>query len=325
MTSRIELGRLERVPLRDAWPGEATDFTPWVASPEGLKLIGKALNLELQTLSSSSEVHVGSFRADVVCVDTSDPDNSLVLIENQLGPADHAHIGQVLAYAAGLEAVTIIWIASEFRDEHSVAIEWLNRITHERYRFFGLEIELVKIGDSDPAATFSVVAKPNNWSRGVRRRTDPDLAYSDLDRYHEDFWTALCSHVIERNIDVRVGNPRPQRWMGVPFGPQGAWLNAVRLVQPPSLRVEAHFRAPFPSEYFVALHHEKAAIEKELEFAVEWDPRPTTSRIFVTTSRDPQDVDDWPAQIEWFVDKLQRFDRAFRNRVNTIDPADWSP
>ncbi len=312
------LERLETLDPRTHWRDEAADFTPWVSSPEGLQLIGETLNLELETLSSSSEVQVGSFRADVVCVDTSESDNSLVLIENQLAPTDHNRVGQVLTYAAGLDAVTIIWIASEFREEHTAVIEWLNRITNERYRFFGVEIGLVKIGDSDPAPTFTVVAKPNDWSRGIRRQADSNLANSGL---HRQFWTKLSSYVKENDIDIRLGNPPRWNWMGDRVGTQGPWLNAVRLQKPISLRVELHFKVErFRTAYLAALEQQRAEIESELGFQLIWDD----ARISVTTPKDPRDQDDWPAQIEWFAEMLQKFDRTFRHRIESVDPSDWS-
>jgi hypothetical protein len=97
-----------------------------------------------------------------------------VLIENQLGRTDHTHLGQLLTYAAGLEAVTIVWIAQPITDEHRAALTWLNEITDERFRFFGLEIEAWRIGDSPPAPKFNVVVKPNDWTRGGSGRSLAD-------------------------------------------------------------------------------------------------------------------------------------------------------
>lgn len=42
------LGRLERVDLRDVWAKEDRDFTPWLARPENLEVLADTLGLELE-------------------------------------------------------------------------------------------------------------------------------------------------------------------------------------------------------------------------------------------------------------------------------------
>lgn len=153
------LGKLEKVELREAWVTEAGDFTPWLAQPENIQLLGETIGLEDLELAGQEQA-VGPFRADIVCHATTD--NSLVLIENQLERTDHNHLGQLMTYAAGLQAVTIIWVAAHFTDEHRAALDWLNDITDDTFNFFGLEVELWKIGDSSPAPKFNVVSQPND-------------------------------------------------------------------------------------------------------------------------------------------------------------------
>src|SRR5688500_16692480 len=138
------LGRLQSVDLRSVWASECTHFTPWLAQAENLELIGEAIGVELEL--EAQEKRVGPFRADILCKDTIT--NSWVLIENQIEPTDHCHLGQLLTYAAGLQAATIVWVAGKVREEHRAALDWLNEITGERFNFFGLEIELWRIGDS---------------------------------------------------------------------------------------------------------------------------------------------------------------------------------
>jgi len=38
--STQNLGRLQKVDLREAWSSESSDFTPWLAKEENLKLLG---------------------------------------------------------------------------------------------------------------------------------------------------------------------------------------------------------------------------------------------------------------------------------------------
>ena len=174
------LGRLGRVDLREEWKTEAQDFTPWLAQAENLAVLSETLNLDLET--AGQEASVGPFRADILCRDTLD--DSWVLIENQLERTDHTHLGQLLTYAAGLQTVTIIWVAATFTDEHRAALDWLNEITDERFRFFGLEVELWRIGNSPAAPKFNIVSKPNEWvrsaSKATRRPRFTDLAERNL-------------------------------------------------------------------------------------------------------------------------------------------------
>ena len=111
------------------------------AQAENLSLLGEAIAIELEL--EAQEKDVGPFRADILCKDTSSDD--WVLIENQIERTDHTHLGQLLTYAAGLQAVTIVWVAERFTDEHRATLDWLNKRTDEQINFFGLEIELWRI------------------------------------------------------------------------------------------------------------------------------------------------------------------------------------
>ena len=149
------LGRLQKVELREAWTTESGDFTPWLAKEENLSLLGETIGIELEL--ESQEKDVGPFRADILCKDTAT--DNWVLIENQLERTDHTHLGQLLTYAAGLNAVTIVWIAERFTAEHRAALDWLNEKTDEKINFFGLEIELWQIGDSPIAPKFNIISQ----------------------------------------------------------------------------------------------------------------------------------------------------------------------
>ncbi|GAI13697.1 unnamed protein product, partial [marine sediment metagenome] len=121
---------------------------------DNIEILSETIGIELEV--QSQEENVGPFRADILCLDTAN--NHFVLIENQLEKTDHTHLGQLMTYAAGLDAVTIIWIAQKFTEEHRAALDWLNGITDDTINFFGVVIELYRIGDSVPAPKFNLVS-----------------------------------------------------------------------------------------------------------------------------------------------------------------------
>lgn len=144
------------VELRDIWPHEARNFTPWLA--ENLVFLAETLGMDLEL--EATEKRVGDFRADIVCRNKTD--NSRVVIENQLEKSNHQHLGKILTYAAGLDAAALVWIAAEFRDEHRETLDWLNKSTHAALQFFGVEFEVFQITDSPYAPKFTVVTDMNN-------------------------------------------------------------------------------------------------------------------------------------------------------------------
>ena len=91
MATHVELARLDRLPLREAWANEATDFTPWLAREDNIRLLGDSVGLELAV--EAREQGLGQFRADIACRNLAD--DSLVLIENQVERTDHSHLGVI--------------------------------------------------------------------------------------------------------------------------------------------------------------------------------------------------------------------------------------
>ncbi|WP_347267330.1 DUF4268 domain-containing protein [Paracoccus sp. (in: a-proteobacteria)] len=315
-------GRLERVDLRAAWASEPQHFTPWLAQEENLALLGETLGIELEL--EAQERAVGPFRADILCKDMAD--GSWVLIENQLERTDHTHLGQLLTYAAGLQAVTIIWIASRFADEHRAACDWLNEITSENIRIFALEVELWRIGPSPVAPKFNIVSKPNDWSTAVAlgRKGIEEGAVSELKAGYLGFWQAFNERLSAASRTIRPRKPAPKQWMDYSAGKTGVTIRLELTERTRRLRVSLYLNAsdPLPSIWFARLEAERAQIEAEIGASLDWDPMPNrqSARIGLTlTDADPTDEADWPRQHDWLLVQLLAFDRVFRPRVSRLE------
>lgn len=206
MESTPQFGKLVEAQLRDAWPHEAHRFTPWLV--ENLDHIGDAIGIRLE--AEGTEVPVGRYSADILA--RNPIDDSLVLIENQLEAGDHNHLGQILTYLSGLDAKTIVWIASSFTDEHLSALKWLNQHTADSFSFFAVKVKVVRIGDSPFAHIFEVVEKPNEWDRRVHAAAVSSGVRSELSEKRFAFWQAFCERVPE--AAERDGGPSyvSNRW-----------------------------------------------------------------------------------------------------------------
>ena len=210
----MKLGRLKKIELRELWKGEATDFTPWLSLDENITLLSDTIGVELEVVDQ--EKSVGMYRADILCKDTLT--DRYVLIENQLERTDHGHLGQLMTYAAGLDAVTIIWIAKIFSEEHRAAIDWFNSISDEKFNFFGIEIEVYKIGDSIPAPFFQIIAKPNDWSKSIRKGTVSNVKITETKQLQLEYWEAMKKYFESSGTNLKSQKPQPQHWSNFALG-----------------------------------------------------------------------------------------------------------
>jgi hypothetical protein len=323
-----QLGRLEKVDLRDVWPNEAKDFTPWLALESNIALLGEALGMELEI--EAQEKGVGPFCADILCKDVAT--DRWVLVENQLERTNHVHLGQLLTYAAGLEAVTIVWLAAHFTEEHRAALDWLNDITEERFNFFGLEVELWKIGGSAIAPKFNVVSKPNDWTRTIHEAATQlgGNSLSATKRLQLDFWTKFRQFADERGSVIRPTKPFPQHWMSMSIGRSGFhltavcsfWRTAPDRFAPHEIRAEFICDGRGAKEYFGRLHVLRNDIEREFGEPLCWHNPPDVKswKAYVLKPTDVSDVERWPECHHWLLTKLERLRDVFAPRVKMLGP-----
>lgn len=216
MSTPEELGRVEWLDVRGVWPNEATSFTPWLLI--NAELLGETLGIEVQL--EEAEHSVGGFSLDLIGRDLTH--EARLIVENQIEQSDHSHLGQLLTYTAGTDAATIVWIARSFREEHRVALDWLNEHTGEDIRFFGVAVKALRVGESTPAPFFELVAKPNTWQKSVRRIAEaqsPDAAA------YKEFWAPLRDEIFRDRPELLAGRKEPKSlWLTINSPIPRTWI-----------------------------------------------------------------------------------------------------
>ncbi len=321
------IGHLERVSLKNIWEHESRDFTPWLSEAKNLADLGDLLfkeRLEHRKL----EVPVGPFRADMLCKKPST--QNWVVIENQYNKTDHDHLGKLLTYAAGLNGLdgqkveAVVWIAEEFLPEHRAVLDRLNEISGDQMQFFGLEIEMWKIGNSLPAPKFNVVCKPNLFSNKLKRLENMTATEMWQYKYWEDFKQYLKNQSSPKNeqIPVPVTSGIPTHCLTISIEKSKFQFNVT--VHTGEKRIGVEIVIPDSKESFEMLENQKEAIEREFceqGEQLEWQNNPNSkvSRIAVYKyGVDIWDKDDRPNQFGWLTSKLIKFRKVFLPRINEL-------
>ena len=311
------LARIERADLREMWPNEASDFTPWLV--ENIGDLGAALDMDLEV--ERQEASVGGYSLDILARESGS--GRPVVIENQLGVTDHGHLGQLLTYAAGFEANVIVWIARQFREEHRAVLDLLNSRTGDDSEFFGVEVELWKIDNSRPAINFKLVATPNEWRKqGIARKADRGA--SERGERYRAFWQALLDTMRDEHRFTNAKKVQPLAWCSFPAGYGQRVIYQARFRPADKARVELRIDSgdrEWNIHLLNQLSEHKEGIESELGEALEWEPLEQHRRCRIAVDRGGS-IDDAPEPLEeireWMVDRLLKFKSVFGPRLSDM-------
>lgn len=288
------------------WKHEALHFTQWLALPENSELLSEVIAVDI--VDTQCEVGVGQFFVDILA--TGENDRQIV-IENQLEPTDHDHLGKIITYAAGLDADVVVWIVERAREEHEQAITWLNEHTTERANFFLLQIEAWKIGDSLPAPRFNVIARPNDWAKAVKQ-TASGGTVSELKLGQQGFFERVRNYGEANAKYVKSWpKPSPQQWYDIATGSSQAHFDLT--VNSMQKRVAVCLYILNNKELFVKLDSLRDEIESKLGSKLEWLELPQKKASRVVLSRPGDFADEAQSQelVEWMAMNTDNFARVF--------------
>lgn len=272
----MKLGKLQEIDIRTVWKHEQYDFSKWLATEENIQELGDTLNLSLTDVET--EKFVGNYRCDIICKD--ELTGKMVLIENQLEPTNHDHLGKIITYASGLDAAVVVWIVSSARDEHASAIEWLNKHTDDEISFFLLEVHAYKIGDSDPAPQFKIIEQPNDFVKTVKTVTQ-NANLNEARKYYLEFWSQFNDVLEQRGRPFNKRKASTDHWYNIAIGSSEAQLE-IDLVNKEN-RIRIGMWISNNKDLFDSMQRRHEEIEAELGETLIWErlDGKKASRIFL--------------------------------------------
>jgi len=318
----MELGELKRLnSVREHWTNEARDFTPWLA--DNMDELTKAIGLELEV--ENVEVAAGPYSADILAKDTGT--NEYVVIENQLEKTDHDHLGKVLTYAAVLDASTIIWIATDFTEQHRKTLDWLNDHTPDEISFYGIQLELWQIDNSNPAVRLNTISSPN---KAVKQAAQSKFAddLSDAKKSQLDFWTQFRDRLAATNEFPSLHTPRPQYWFDISLGKSHINLSLTCNTWDKVVGIRVYISNKIAEEMLPYLESRKSEIEEAIGQPLQWNPNPNSKDKTIVLARsvnfdDQLQVDE---TLAWMVEYTVKFRKTFariikEHREEEVQPA----
>lgn len=306
------IGKLERVPLREVWKHEASEFTKWLE--ENIDVLNDVLDINLSSVER--EQSAGSFSVDLVA---EDEDGNLVVIENQLGKSNHDHLGKLVTYLTALEAKTAIWIVTDPRPEYVRAISWLNESSAAS--FYLLKLEAVRIGESSPAPLLTLIVGPSEESRKVGAKKK---RFAERDELRYRFWEQLLERARQRTKLHAGISPTRHAWIGTGAGKTGLSLNYV--ARQHEAYVELYIDRGKDSEaenevIFDQLLKHKEDIETTFGEPLEWQRMEgkRACRIRKTLKLGGYlDEHRWPEIHEVMIDAMIRLEKALKPYISKL-------
>lgn len=304
-----KLGKIKLIKnLRSIWKNEASDFTNWLAEEENLQLLGEELGLEISLIQT--EANVENFRADILAKEFYTEAN--VIIENQLECTNHDHLGKIITYASGYDAKYIIWIVRDVREEHTQAIDWLNKHTDEDINFFLLKIELWQIEDSKIAPKFNVICRPNEWGKRVKEFIKSGEPTKSQNISYQ-LWSDFKKYAQQQNPKFSLRTPRRQHWYTVSIGSAEAHIELKTATRENELACQLYIKDNH--DLYKFLEGYKSEIEEKLGFPLSWNHQEERKAAYIEIRKKFDLEKEQALYLQWMFDMVNHFYQCFKPYV----------
>ena len=288
-----EINALEPMSLRQVWPDEARDFTPWLA--DHLHLLGAELNLALELVAVEATLPEAG-RVDIIAQQVSTM--AKVVIENQLEVSDDSHCLRLLGYAANADANILVWVARDFTAYHRSILSWLNE--SDNIAVYAVVVKAYRVGDA-LAADFRLIVEPPQSQPGTASASTGTTANT----YYADFYRPVVAQLRRSGLfPVSRGGWRG-RWRSFQTGYSNV-VYAAGLSEGKAWAFLDVYGADNQPIYHSLAQH-RADIDATLNSGAEWEQGEDQSWVGLQTEAATSDpMLNLEAVGQWIADNLLR-------------------
>ena len=335
----MELGTWEKIPLREIWAREDTNFTPWLE--QHLPELQRAIHALAPITITDTQTEVST--EDVRCDILGNVGEEKIIIENMLEKSDFEHLGKCITYASIHKAKHIVWVAEEFKEEHLSAIDWLNENFNldSEINFYAVEVSVIQIIKdgiaSPPAAQFTAVRQPEFNIKKQREKAEQE-EHSERLINRKQFWTDFIDAYSQIN----------PKWKDKK-SPYRSWINSYMISKSSTERNTTIFfrgnaRKSTPAiqlwigsgakeaigKTWKELTDQKSSIEQKWNSVsglnLKWNPDAPENRASKTIVIESDLKIDFKTSSEeenrkckeWFMENLKKFDEVFIPIINGL-------
>ena len=192
----LKLGKVVYLKLKDVWPLEEKDFTPWLAN--NLSYLEDCLGLDLEFFDIEHRTGSGYRHADLL-VETYSGD--IVVVENQYGKADPSHGWRSLSYCNSLNAKAVVWIFEKISVDDQNLIHFLNQNCKD-LNVIAVEASVFKIqddkGETSPSLKLEVLSCSEEALKELQFVASASKDLTERENFYGGFFPDLIESVKEK-------------------------------------------------------------------------------------------------------------------------------
>lgn len=307
-----EIGQIQIIQdIRSIWKSESADFTPWLC--KNLQALGICIGKEL--CDGESEKNTTTFRVDITA---KDENGDTVIIENQYGRSDHDHLGKLITYTSSFENVkTAIWIVEQTCTEHVNAINMLNE-NIESVDFYLLKVQAIRVDDSKPAALFTKIAGPDEFTKQKKTQNKEE---SETSKKRIAFWEKLMEESKKQGYSSFADHEATKNV----FMTSGSGISGIHYMcwaYNKSVNIELEFSKATKEEnqkYFEKVKAHQTEIDSAFGEPLDWDDNLGVKKCSIHKKYEGGGILSEGKQLEdtlvWCIDKLRKLENATRKYI----------